>query len=220
MATARKTGRDDFVPDCAMEERRVGPVVPQAAEAHDLEGDDRLQHLVERMARGDAAALEGVYDATVGRVYALALRMLKDAARAEEVVSDVYLQAWRNANTYSRERGLVSTWLLVICRSRALDALRARDPVVVYLDGVADVPGESMQDPQELLAATQRSSSVHSALASLPALPRQLIALAFFRGYTHEEIATFMGMPLGSVKSLIRRGLTSLRDGTREHLES
>ena len=202
-----------------VQEGRAGLPPAEASEPRDLPGDDRLRLLVARMAQGDAAALEGIYDATVGRVHGLALRILKDNTCAEEVVSDVYLQAWRNATTYSRERGTVSTWLLVICRSRSLDALRARDDVVSYQDCVAEVPCASTEDPQDLLAATQRSSSVHAALASLAPLPRQLIALAFFRGYTHEEIATFMGMPLGSVKSLIRRGLTSLRAGTREHLD-
>jgi RNA polymerase sigma factor (sigma-70 family) len=181
--------------------------------------DDRLPELVARMALRDAAALEAVYDITVGRVYGLAMRVLQDVAAAEEVVSDVYHQAWRSAGTYSRERGSVTGWLLMICRSRALDALRTRDAVASGEARMRDVTSAMADDPQDLLEATQRSSCVHAALAALAPMQRQLIALAFFRGYTHEEIAASSGLPLGSVKSLIRRGLNHLRARTRQHEE-
>lgn len=172
-----------------------------------------------RVCRRDPAALAMLYDATVSRTFALAMRMLKDPHTVEEVVSDVYLQVWRTASTYASERGTVSTWILMICRSRALDALRSRSEPVVRHGLVEDVESAGADDPLDLLAATERSSSVHAALAALAPLPRQLIALAFFRGYTHQEIATFTGMPLGTVKSLIRRALSSLRAATHEHEE-
>lgn len=181
--------------------------------------EEALLRIVGRVALRDPAALAQLYDATVGRIYGLALRMLKDAAAAEETVSDVYLQVWRTGATYAPQRGTVVTWLLVICRSRCLDALRARDEPIVFHGDVDEDAGEAADDPMDLLAATQRQTCVHAALAALAPLPRQLIALAFFRGYTHQEIATFTGIPLGSVKSLIRRALTSLRATTHEHEE-
>lgn len=192
---------------------RVGNEAPGA----EREGEERLRRIIGRVALRDPAALAQLYDATVGRVYGLAVRMLKDNASAEEVVSDVYLQVWRTASTYQLERGGVVTWLLVICRSRALDSLRASRERIVYQDLVdAGEAADPVQDPQDILAATQRSSSVHAALSALAPLPRQLIALAFFRGYTHQEIATSTGLPLGTVKSHIRRALDHLRARTSD----
>ena len=109
-------------------------------------------------------------------------------------------------------------WLLTITRSRALDALRARDPAELVED-----PGEladrlntqggheTQASAVDLLSATQADHSLHDALSKLDAQPRQLIALAFFKGLTHDEIAAHTGMPLGTVKSHIRRGLTALK---------
>lgn len=172
-----------------------------------------------RVCLREPSALARLYDATVSRTFALAMRMVKDSHAAEEVVSDVYLQVWRTASSYAPGRGTVSTWILMICRSRALDVLRSRSEPVVYQGFVADVESAGADDPLDLLSATERSTSVHAALAALAPLPRQLIALAFFRGYTHHEIAAFTGMPLGTVKSMIRRALTNLRAATHEHGE-
>ncbi|MEO6436696.1 MAG: sigma-70 family RNA polymerase sigma factor [Tepidisphaeraceae bacterium] len=181
--------------------------------------EDDLLRMMRLLASRDPAALAQLYDATVNRVYAFALRVLKDPPAAEEVVSDVYLQVWRTAATYSPERGSVTTWLLMICRSRALDAFRSRSEPMPHCEFMDDLASETAEDPEGLLAATQRNSCVHTALAALAPLPRQLIALAFFRGYTHQEIAASTGLPLGSVKSHIRRGLTSLRAATFDHAD-
>ena len=191
----------------------------ESAVARDSPSDERLFRMIVLIAKREPSALAQLYDATAGRVYGLALRILKDTPSAEEVVSDVYLQVWRTAGTYSPARGTVITWLLMICRSRSLDAMRARNEPLVFLSPLEGV-AETSDDPMDILAATQRTSDVHIALAALDPLPRQLIALAFFRGYTHQEIAASTGMPLGSVKSLIRRALTRLRAGTNYHAEA
>ncbi len=172
----------------------------------------RPEWLLSRMARGDATALAELYDATVSRVNGLALRILGDTASAEETVSDVYLQAWRTAGQYDPARGEVLTWLLVICRTRSLDALRARQRVAAYPPEMMESNLTSGADPLDLLATLQRDSRMHALLSSLPALQRQLIALAFFRGQSHQEIAESTRMPLGSVKSHIRRALAVLRN--------
>ena len=175
--------------------------------------DSFMLDCIQRIVARDQAALAELYDMTVNRVHGVALRILKNAEAAEEVVSDVYFQVWREAANYDRARGPVQAWLLIICRSRSVDALRRRDPALVHpephhlLESARDERG----DLQDLLEATQSGTRVNAALAALPALQRQLLALAFFRSYTYSEVATHFAMPLGSVKTLIRSALQTMR---------
>ncbi len=185
---------------------------PEGSRAPDLAA------CVARMAAGDQSALARIYDETVSRVHALAYRMLGSTPAAEEVVSDVYFQAWRTAATYDAGRSAVQTWLLVMCRSRALDALRARHPQSPGIEGF-DPPAEAC-DPQDLLESAERGSRLRECMEALAPVQRQLVALAFYRGYSHSEIATFAQLPLGSVKSHIRSALRKMRaalDGETHH---
>ena len=172
-----------------------------------------LAALMARVVDRDERALAQLYDETSSRVYGLALRICRRAAMAEEVVEDAYWQAWRQAPRFDPGRGEVMTWLLAIARSRAIDALR-RDERFRH-EELSDDDAESTAEPEpaalDLLDAMRGERRVHEALAGLDARSRQLVALAFFRGLTHEEIATQAGMPLGTVKSLIRRALLQLR---------
>ena len=189
---------------------RNGRGIP--VEAARAEGDRQLTMLIEAVARADAQALERLYAETLGRVFGLALRIVRRREAAEEVAVDVYLQVWRTAATFDALRGGPVTWLLTICRSRALDHLRREEPAVPHPDPevLAPVDGRG-DDPQDLLAACQGNARLLRALGSLSALQRQLIALAFFRGLTHREIAAHARLPLGSVKTYIRRALAQLR---------
>ena len=175
--------------------------------------DSHLLDCVDRIVRRDQGGLAALYDATVNRVHGVAMRILKNEESAEEVVSDVYFQAWREAERYDRSRGPVQGWLLIICRSRALDALRRRDPSLVHPQPHELISSQmdSHGDLQDLLEATRECSRVREALARLKPLQRQLLSLAFFRAYTYAEVATHFGMPLGSVKTLIRDGLSKMR---------
>jgi RNA polymerase sigma factor (sigma-70 family) len=136
------------------------------------------------------------------------------AALAEEVVEDTYWQAWRQAPRFDAGRGRVLTWLLAIARSRAIDALR-RDERFQHVeladDAEAADSGEPWAGVPDLLDATRDHHRLHAAVAALEPRARQLVALAFFRGLTHEEIAAQAMLPLGTVKSLIRRALLQLR---------
>jgi RNA polymerase sigma factor (sigma-70 family) len=178
-------------------------------------GEIQLQSWIQRITRQDEAAFAALYEAAIGRVYGLALRITRHAALAEEVAEDAFWQIWREAPRFDPARGTAMAWLLTITRSRALDSLRARDPAELVEDAgeLADAHNrlEWPASPVDLLTATQSDDSLHQALAQLDAQPRQLIALAFFRGLTHDEIAAHTGMPLGTVKSHIRRGLTTLK---------
>ena len=193
----------------------IRPMIGGASEQGKEAGERMLAGCVTRMANGDEDALGELYDTTIGRVYGFALRITGNAATAEEIASDVFMQAWRDAGRYDGTRAKVLTWLLMICRSRALDWLRARDPEISHEDptsliGAEDQPATG--GPQDLLEALQEGGALREAMATLPAVQRQLIGLAFFRGLTHQEIAATARLPLGTVKSHIRRALDALRD--------
>ncbi|MCI4428021.1 MAG: sigma-70 family RNA polymerase sigma factor [Burkholderiales bacterium] len=179
----------------------------------DLDQELRLAALVARIAQGDERALADLYDATSGRIFAMARGITRNARCAEEVTGDVYWQAWRQALRFDPERGSVVAWLLTLARSRALDHLRRADPAQAHPEPetlIAETPADDT-NPAELMSAAQSEQCLNAALQSLDAQPRQLIALAFYRGLTHEEIAAQTHLPLGTVKSHIRRALAVLR---------
>ncbi|MGE3298151.1 MAG: sigma-70 family RNA polymerase sigma factor [Porticoccaceae bacterium] len=165
------------------------------------------------MARRDEAALTAFYEATLSRVYGLALRITQSAADAEEAALDAYLQAWHEAAAYRSDRGSPLGWLLTITRSRALDRRRRRDRAESHPDPDilrGDNP-TTTGDPGDLLLASKENSVLHAALSALPPLQRQLVALAFLRDLSHGEIAALTALPLGTVKSHLRRALHQLR---------
>ena len=177
---------------------------------------DPLAFLVEQMRQGDEQALESLYDATVGKLYALATAILRQAQDAEEVVCATYSQAWDGAAQFDPQRASALGWLMMMCRSRALDQLRKRKTQRVALaDGLQETDANS-EAPEELLSLVQENSRVHAALATLSEERRQLVSLSFLRDLTHSEIAELTGMPLGTVKSHLRRALSQLR----AHLEA
>jgi len=174
----------------------------------------RLSALVARMAKADEAALGELYDAAIGRVYGFALRIVNQAGAAEEIASDVFLQAWRDAGRYDASRSRVLTWLLMICRSRALDRLRAREANEILHDDPETLVSETASDggsPADLLESMETNHALHAAIAKLQPMQRQMLGLAFFRGLSHQEIAAHMDLPLGTVKSHIRRAVEAMR---------
>lgn len=161
----------------------------------------------------DETALANFYDATLGRAYGIALRITRSQADAEEAAMDAYLQVWRDAAAYRPELGSPLGWLLTIVRSRALDRLRRRDRAESHPEPdtlAADCQGAD-DGPDELLHASDRNGVLQQALSALPALQRQLVALAFLRDLSHGEIAELTALPLGTVKSHLRRALQRLR---------
>ena len=173
----------------------------------------QLVHWIAGILQHDERALAALYDATFSRTYGLVLRIVKSAAWAEEIVEDAYFQVWRQAPRFDPARGKVLTWLLAMARSRAIDALRreARFRHDSLDDEAAAEPIDGQAPMDELLDLARRHADLHQALMALQTQPRQLVALAFFRGLSHEEIASQTELPLGTVKSQIRRALTTLR---------
>lgn len=169
--------------------------------------------LIAAMNAGNERALEQLYDATVGKLYALANAILRNVEDAEEVVCATYAYAWANAAEYDEHRGNALGWLLMLCRSRSLDRLRQRRTHVISNDG-AELSSIAADDPQpdDLLALLQQRSRVRAALAQLTPERRRLISLAFLQDLSHQQIAAVTGLALGTVKSHLRRGLAQLRD--------
>lgn len=176
--------------------------------------DPALAALVLRTAAGDHQALEALYRKTISRVYGLALRIVRCRATAEEVAEDVFVQAWRSAAAFDPQRAPPLGWLLTICRSRAIDTLRRADRAIVDADPTERLDAIVQHQPglQDLLQATQDHAALHDALMRLGPEQRQLLGLSFFRGLTHPEIAQQTRLPLGTVKSHIRRALVALRE--------
>ena len=169
---------------------------------------------LERMARGDSDGLAELYDRHGRLVYSLALRILRDQGDAEDVVQEVFSQAWRQASRYQASRGNVVAWLMNLARSRAIDRLRSRrsrpEPVA-DATAVVDMP-DLAQPVDEQLALSGRAEQIRSAVDELSLLQRVAIELAFYEGLTHAEIAERLELPLGTVKTRIRQGLLKLKD--------
>ncbi|SDW64519.1 sigma-70 family RNA polymerase sigma factor [Nitrosomonas oligotropha] len=132
----------------------------------------------------------------------------------------MYRQVWREAPRFDAQRGNVIAWLLTIARSRALDYLRKADDAELCEEPELLLTNEPSHDgdPQDLLAAAQNNAKLNQALQQLEPVQRQLVAMAFFRGLTHEEIAAFSDMALGTIKSHIRRALKQLHDVLEDDL--
>jgi RNA polymerase sigma-70 factor, ECF subfamily len=166
------------------------------------------------VAAGDQLALADLYDATSRAVYGLLLRILADPGAAEEVLLDVYTQAWRQARSYSAERGSPLAWLTTIARSRAIDRLRrgrherGRSEPLEAVAGLAAAGATAEED----VTARERGALVRAALAALPPEQREVIELAYYGGLSHSEIAAERGLPLGTVKTRTRLGLSRLRE--------
>ncbi len=175
--------------------------------------DACLQTFIAAVVDRDQAALSCLYDALIAQVYGLALRITRQAQLAEEVAQDTFWQVWRQAPRFDASRGSARAWVMTIARSRALDALRNLNLEECELEPetLELIQAEDGDMPPNLLMAVEQGHRLHAALATLDAAPRQLLSLAFFRGLSHDEIAECSGMPLGTVKSHIRRALQTLQ---------
>jgi len=176
--------------------------------------NDTWVHWVGQVAQEDESALAQLYDASSPLVYGLALRILGDAGAADEVTLDVYLQVWKQANRFDPVRGRVSTWLTTMARSRAIDKLRGKAQELSQaetLDAVAETRSEN-PDPEQSAAVAQQQARVRKALNTLSEEQRHAIELAFFNGFSQNEIAMKLNEPLGTIKTRIRNGMLKLRE--------
>jgi RNA polymerase sigma-70 factor (ECF subfamily) len=196
---------------------KVAPVTRAPAVSLVDAEKETLESLIARVMHQDEQALAALYDRLCGPVYSLALRITRNVASAEEVLQDVFWQVWREAPRFDGERGSVTSWVLTIARSRALDAARRR---MRTPQAQASLPQEMDEylpshdaGPEDLLFAAQQGSRLKAALEGLDPLRRQLVSLSFYRDLTHQEISEQTGLPLGTVKSHLRRSIATLRVG-------
>ena len=168
------------------------------------------RQILERMARGDGEAVRQLYDRHARAVYSLAVRILRSQQDAEDVVQEVFTQAWTHAGRYDPWRGTVAGWLLMQARSRAIDRLRSRK---LRPEGAANTfdardPGEG---PDAQVMAGEYARRVREALGTLSGPQRTALELAFFEGLTYSQVAEHLREPIGTVKTRIRQGLLRLK---------
>lgn len=169
------------------------------------------EDLVVSIQRQDARALETLYDRYGVLTYSLALRVLGDPHDAEEVVQESFVNVWRAAKTYRSDRSSVRSWLLSIVHHRAIDKLRRRQSRIqpVALDDEMTIPDQA--DVWQEVAQRLTGDDIRRALGALPPEQRETLELAYFKGYTHSQIAQLMEVPLGTVKGRMRMGLHKLK---------
>jgi RNA polymerase sigma-70 factor (ECF subfamily) len=196
------------------------PALEPAPELDDL--NQRCLAWLAQVARGDHSAFEALYAATTARMWPLALRIVGQPAAAEDVLSELYFQVWRDAASFDLARSAPLGWMTVICRSRALDHLRRREraescgdmEALAELSARSEAAHEAGECIDEAGAARERTQNLDrldQALSSLPALRRQMLSLACFRGLSHSDLAAHFELPLGTVKSHMRAALAHAR---------
>lgn len=163
--------------------------------------------LLSAMRSGDQGAVAVLYDRYSGIVYAVALRVLGDTGKAEDILQEVFLQLWRNPTIFDAGRGSLGAWLSVIARNRAIDLLRKRQVETDVEDVVVSVEPNFADDADRVRAMEK----VRTVLGEMPMPQRNALIMAYFQGMTHTEIAQKTGEPLGTIKTRIRNGLLALR---------
>ncbi len=182
--------------------------------------DESDAALVGQMAAGDAQALAVLYDRHASLLLGLARRILQDPADAEEVLQETFLQAWNQAGRYDQARSSVSTWLVLIARSRAIDRLRTRQVVDRTLAALEQEPLPDTSSPGIASVLSQeREVRIRHELSKLPPEQTEVLHLAFYRGLSQSQIAAQTGIPLGTVKTRTLLALRKLRQALQSEIE-
>ena len=188
--------------------------------------DDRnaaLAQMLARVALGDRAAFAALYKAVSGQLLGVILRIQRDRAQAEDVLQEIFVSIWRAAQGFDAARAQPMTWLTSIARNRAIDSLRRSKTEVATvsaLGGDDDDEGPNLVDtlpsdlggPAEMLSQAAQARAVSHCIGALSAEQQQCVALAYYQGLSHSEVAQHLRQPLGTVKSWVRRALMSLKD--------
>jgi RNA polymerase sigma factor (sigma-70 family) len=174
--------------------------------------------LVELVTRKDAGALEALYDRYGRAAYSLARRILTEETLAQDVVQEVFLSLWRDARRFDAGRGTVATYLLSMTHHRAVDVVRREENLRRWR--TSDEGLELEPDPkarvEDEVVVSERRAEVRAALAELPAVQREALLLAYFGGYTQREVATLVGVPLGTVKTRMAAGMRKLKEALQD----
>ena len=173
---------------------------------------EKLRAAMVRLGQGDSAALEEIYQATRVKLFGICFRILQDRKEAEDALQDVYVNLWQRADRYDPEKASPISWLATFARNRAIDRLRTGKvrSGAVPVEEAAPLPDESPL-ADALLVDAERSAQIHTCLAGLDEKTQSHIRSAFFEGRTYAQLAEAAEVPLGTMKSWIRRGLMKLR---------
>jgi RNA polymerase sigma-70 factor, ECF subfamily len=172
-----------------------------------------LSELLRASARGDDKAFAELYDATSRRLYGLVVRVVRDPAQAEEVAQEAFLEIWRTSARFDPARGSAMSWMMTIAHRKAVDRVRSAEAASRRDQTYEATTQERAYDiTAEEVERSLEGQRVRNALESLTETQRGAVQLAYFGGYTHNEVAALLGIPLGTAKTRIRDGLIRLRD--------
>jgi len=185
------------------------PPGPRAARA----GEGSLELLLELVARGDEQAFAALYRQVAPAVFGLVSRVVRNPAQSEEVTQEVFVELWRTASRFDPERGAARSWIMTTAHRRAVDRVRSSQHAADRDDLVGRRDQQRPYDEVvEQVEASLEREQVRRGLDALTELQREAVVLAYYGGYTHREIAEFLGVPFGTVKTRLRDGLIRLRD--------
>lgn len=200
----------------------MNPAPPATTkQVQDRERRQEEIELVAAMSRGSSDALAVLYDRYSPMLMALAVRVLRDPAEAEEILQEAFLQAWRQAKRYDPSRSSVVTWLVLLTRSRAIDRLRSRRVAERTVTAVRDEQTTVHTSPTGVrdVLLQERRTRLRQELARLPEAQREVLELAFFRGLTQREIAEETGTPLGTIKTRSLLAMKKLRQALQDEMD-
>jgi RNA polymerase sigma factor (sigma-70 family) len=178
--------------------------------------EDELIELIDRVAERDEAALKALYELTSSKLYGLSMCVVGKSEWAEDALQETFLQVWRIAGDYRASLSPPMAWLGLIVRSRSLDCLRQRSAERTHLtDEIDDAMSDTLEgdspNPMDTTLASQQAWALHQCLAKLENRQREVVSLAYLRDLSHSELSEQLSLPLGTVKTWIRRGLDQLR---------
>jgi RNA polymerase sigma-70 factor, ECF subfamily len=179
-------------------------------------GPSDIDALVQRVARGDGQAFEALYDELSTAVFGLARRVVRDPTRAEDVTQEVFLEVWRKAARFDSALGKAKTWVMTIAHRRAVDAVR-RSESQKRQDQRTASEQVAHEEPADALIVGEEHDAVRECMETLTDLQLESVRLAYFNGYTYNEVATLLDKPLPTIKTRMRDGLIRLRDCMEGH---
>ena len=175
-------------------------------------GEQYLDGLLTRVARGDQAAFEDIYDTLAGPIYGLINRVVRDPAQSEEVCQEVFLEVWRTASRFDPGKGAAATWAMTIAHRRAVDRVRSAAASTAREARTAEVPPQNGDEVADTVEASLDAERVRRCLDGLTEPQRESITLADYGGYSYRQVGELLGVALSTIKTRIRDGLIRMRD--------